>query len=358
MKNIFRIIAVVALMMLLSTESVWAGNDRRRGTSGAMELLINPWARSTGWGSANVSCVRGLDAFYSNIAGLSFINTIEVSYTNTLLAGGKSGLNSGASINSFGIAVRLFDQGVLGISLMAMGFGDIDVTTVESPEPINDTYSPTLMNLNFAYAHSFTQSIHGGVNVKIHSESTSNITASAFAVDAGIQYVTGEDDQLKFGISLKNWGPAFSYNGTGLSFQFINDAQNTMSAQYRPAEMELPTCLNIGASYDFFIPVWDQKITLAGAFTSNAFLKDNFALGIEYGLLNILNLRCGYVYQTDIFNSELSTTANQGLCAGASVNIPMHKKDSDSKMGLTIDYSFRAGLNLKSTHAIGATFRF
>ena len=187
MKNIFRIIAVVALMMLLSTESVWAGNDRRRGTSGAMELLINPWARSTGWGSANVSCVRGLDAFYSNIAGLSFINTIEVSYTNTLLAGGKSGLNSGASINSFGIAVRLFDQGVLGISLMAMGFGDIDVTTVESPEPINGTYSPTLMNLNFAYAHSFTQSIHGGVNVKIHSESTSNITASAFAVDAGIQ---------------------------------------------------------------------------------------------------------------------------------------------------------------------------
>ena len=171
MKNIFRIIAVVALMMLLSTESAWAGNDRRRGTSGAMELLINPWARSTGWGSANVSCVRGLDAFYSNIAGLSFINTIEVSYTNTLLAGGKSGLNSGASINSFGIAVRLFDQGVLGISLMAMGFGDIDVTTVESPEPINGTYSPTLMNLNFAYAHSFTQSIHGGVNVKIHSES-------------------------------------------------------------------------------------------------------------------------------------------------------------------------------------------
>ena len=45
MKNIFRIIAVVALMMLLSTESAWAGNDRRRGTSGAMELLINGFLR-------------------------------------------------------------------------------------------------------------------------------------------------------------------------------------------------------------------------------------------------------------------------------------------------------------------------
>ena len=32
-------------MLLLSTEAVWAGNDKRRGTAGATELLINPWAR-------------------------------------------------------------------------------------------------------------------------------------------------------------------------------------------------------------------------------------------------------------------------------------------------------------------------
>ena len=48
-------------MVLVSTESVWAGNDKRRGTAGATELLINPWARSTGWGSAGVANVRGLD---------------------------------------------------------------------------------------------------------------------------------------------------------------------------------------------------------------------------------------------------------------------------------------------------------
>jgi hypothetical protein len=73
MKNIFRIFAVAAIMLLMSTEAVWAGNDKRRGTSGSTELLINPWARSNGWGSANVANVRGLDAFYSNIAGLSTV---------------------------------------------------------------------------------------------------------------------------------------------------------------------------------------------------------------------------------------------------------------------------------------------
>ena len=66
MKNIFRIFTVVAFLMLLSVESVWAGNDKRRGTAGATQLLVNPWARSNGWGGANVASVRGLDAFYSS----------------------------------------------------------------------------------------------------------------------------------------------------------------------------------------------------------------------------------------------------------------------------------------------------
>ena len=297
-------------MLLLSTEAVWAGNDKRRGTAGATELLINPWARSNGWGSANVANVRGLDAFYSNIAGLSYVSNVEFSYTNTMLNGGKSGLNSGATINAFGLGVRLFDRGVMGLSIMSMGFGDIPVTTYDSPEPINGTFSPTLMNINVAYAHTFTASIKGGVNVKVVSESTDNISGSAFAVDAGIQYVTGENDELKFGISLKNWGPSFSFGGSGMSFTFINDADNTMTGE------------------------------------------------CQYGMLNILNLRCGYVYQTDIFDPEKRTTSNSGLCAGASVDIPLSKAESENKTSLSIDYSFRASNNLRGTHAIGATFRF
>ena len=359
MKNIFRIFAVVAFLMLLSVETVWAGNDKRRGTAGATQLLVNPWARSNGWGGANVAGVRGLDAFYSNIAGLSFISKLEATYSNTMLYGGNSGLNSGGSINAFGLAVRLSDRGVLGFSIASSNVGDIDITTVESPEPINGTFSPTLMNLNLAYAHSFTTSIHGGVNIKILNESTNNISASGFAVDAGIQYVTGANDELKFGISLKNWGPAFSYDGTGHSFIFINDASNTMTAEYRSAEMELPTNLKIGLSYDFLFNTANQYLTVAFAYTSNAFLKDNYALGVEYGLFDILSLRCGYVYEADILSDDLRTTASNGLCAGASINVPFNKKkDPESKTSLTIDYAYHTNNNLRGTHVIGGTFRF
>ena len=357
MKRILKIFAVVVILSAMTAQSAMAGNDERRGTAGASELLINPWARSTGWGGVNISSVRGIDAMFNNAAGLAFVKNIEVAYTNTILYGGKSGFNSGASINSFGLGVRVFESGVLGVYVMTIGFGDLPVTTYDSPEPgSNGTFSPSYMNINVAYAHSFTNTIHGGVVVKPATESTDNISGSGFAIDAGIQYVTGENDELKFGISLKNWGPSMKFGGTGHSLTMINHASNDFTVETRAAEMELPTCLNIGLSYDFLIEKWDQRITVAGSFTSNAFLRDNFTLGLEYGLLNIVQLRAGYVFQEGLWNGN-AATANSGICAGASVDIPLSKKEG-SDIGLTLDYSYRTATPLKGTHAIGASFRF
>lgn len=354
MKNIFKILAVVALTTVVSIPSVIAGNDDRRGTAGASELLINPWARSTGWGSVCTANSRGLDAFFTNVAGLSFIQKTEFTYTNTLYGGGRTGMLSGASINSFGLGQRVSEKGVLAAYVMAMNFGEIPITTVMSPDGGNGTFSPTYMNINVAYSHSFTGSIHAGVAVKVISEGTSEATASGFGIDAGIQYVTGGDDELKFGISMKNIGPSFGFEGTGLSLTTTNASGNSMSVEYRKAEMELPTSLNIGASYDFLFSKWDQRLTIAGNFTSNAFLKDNFALGMEYSLLDRVQLRTAYVYQTSIFDADKRTSFNTGLSAGASFNVPLSKDGSTS---LVLDYSYRTCSALRGTHAIGATIK-
>ena len=353
MKHIIRIFAVCAVLSTLCM-SAYAGNDERRGTAGGTELLINPWARNTGWGGVNVANVRGLSAMFSNVAGLAFVDNIEVGYTNTLLYGGKSGLNSGATINTFGLGIRIFERGVAGVYVMSMGFGDIDVTKVESPDAgVNGTFSPSYMNINVAYAHSFTNTIHGAVTFKVVTESTDNVSASGLGIDAGIQYVTGEDDELKFGISLKNWGPSMKFSGTGLSLQIVNTAGNNFTVETRAAEIQLPTCLNIGLSYDFLIPSHDQRITVAGAFTSNAFLRDNYTVGVEYSLMKMFQVRCGYIMQPGLWTN--AATANNGLCAGASIDVPLSKADN---IGLTLDYSYQTASNLRGTHSIGASLRF
>ena len=80
MKRVLSILTVMILTASLSAPSAFAGNDNRRGTAGATELLINPWARSSSWGGINTSCARGIDAFFSNIAGLSFVEKTEWAY--------------------------------------------------------------------------------------------------------------------------------------------------------------------------------------------------------------------------------------------------------------------------------------
>lgn len=359
MKNIFRILAIAVLALTVSTETVWAGNDSRRGTAGAPELLINPWARSAGWGSVNVANAYGLESFFTNVAGLTYVKKTEMAYSYSSYFGGKSALVSAATINAFGLAQRVFDQGVLAVYVMSMGFGEIDVTSYNSPEPgFNGTFSPTYMNINLAYAHSFSSSIHGGAAVKVITESTDNVSATGFAIDAGIQYVTGADDELKFGISLKNIGNTMSFGGSGLSLTMVNDAGNTFTVESRAAEVELPTSMNMGFSYDFLFDKWEQRLTVAGSFTSNAFLKDNFALGLEYSLLNKFQLRGGYVAQRNIFSAfdDARTTANTGFCGGASFEIPL-SKDKDNNSSISLDYSYRSAFPLKGTHSIGATIK-
>ena len=240
---------------------------------------------------------------------------------------------------------------------MSMNFGTIDATKYNTPEPgTNGTFTPSYMNINVAYSHSFTNTIHGGVTFKMVTESTDNVGASGLGIDAGIQYVTGESDELKFGIALKNWGPSMKFSGTGLSISMINSAGNNFTVETRSAEMEMPTCLNIGLSYDFLFDKLDQRLTVAASFTSNAFLRDNYTLGVEYSILKMIQVRVGYVLQPGMWGSKRAT-ANNGICAGASFDVPLSKKE-DSPYGLTIDYSYQDAVNLKGSHSIGASFHF
>jgi hypothetical protein len=81
MKEINKLIRLLLVfIMCFFSVSTNAGNEQRAGQAGASELLINPWARTSGWGGVNVAGVRGLEGMYSNVAGLAF--TEETHYKN------------------------------------------------------------------------------------------------------------------------------------------------------------------------------------------------------------------------------------------------------------------------------------
>lgn len=347
MNKLYHAITLIILVFLPYT-IVLGGNEDRSGEAGAGELLINPWSRGSGIESANTGFVKGLEGIFSNVGGLARTNSSELVFCRTYWLKG-----SDIHINAFGLAQRINEKTVLGFAVTSMSFGEIPIITVDIPEGGIGTFKPNFMNFNLAYSRAFSEHIYGGATVKIIYESVSDVHAQGAAIDAGIQYVTGKQDKVKFGITLKNVGPKLSFKGNGISYRgTISGSENTMTLEQRSAEYELPSLIKIGGSYDIFLNNEDKhKITLAGTFTANSFTKDQYALGLEYSLSSVLFVRCGYTFEKDMFDKALRTSAHTGLGAGFSIDIPMNK-DKDKHFGF--DYSYRATNPFSGTHCIGA----
>ena len=351
MNNISKLIFLGTAM--LGSASLFAGNGDRVGSAGATELLINPWGRSAASADAGVASIDGVDAIYTNIAGLAFTTKTQIRFDRTNWLGG-----AGININSAGLAQRISDNSVISISVMSMSFGDIQVTTVDLPEGGIGLFSPTYSNFNVGYAREFSRSIYGGINFKVINESISNLRGTGVAIDAGIRYVTGEEEQIKFGIALKNVGPTMEFKGDGMSLQMMYPETGDLATlEQRSATFEMPSLLAIGGSYDFNFSEMYQ-FTLMGAFTANSFSNDQFKLG---GIFNLttdkaeFDISAGYIYEEGIFSKdflyESRVTAMSGLTAGVSVSALVGK----SKSMLGINYTYRQALPFNGCHTIGLT---
>ena len=345
MKNIL----ITAFLSLAIIPMLYAGNEDRVGSAGAAHLLVNPWARSSAIGDAGYAQINGLEATYTNIAGLAYTDKTQIKFNYSNWMG-----SAGVSFNSAGIAQRISEEGVIAISVQSMNFGDIPITTVENPEGNIGFFSPRTNIFNVGYARKFSSSISGGINFKVISESISNMKANGIAIDAGIRYVTGEEDQLKFGITLKNVGPVMRYSGDGLAQQVEYTSTGFIaSLEERSATFEMPSLLCIGGSYDFIFNE-NNKLNLALGFTANSFSNDQYRVGLDYGMTNekmAFNLRAGYVYEKNLLNVENRSNALIGPSAGFSIDALVGK----NKTALGLEYCARFAGVFGTIHTIGAT---
>ena len=336
-------------------ETAQAGNPDRQGEAGAFELLMMPWARSAGLHSMNTSSVSGVDALRLNIAGAARINKTQVN-----LAHAKYLQGSGIDMNSFGLSQRIGENGAIAFSVMSLDFGDIPITTANQPEGTGATFSPSFINIGVGYSHVFENKVSVGVLFRGVTEGIADLKASTFAVDAGVQYVTGEKDNFKLGISLRNVGGTLRFQGEGVvrSVEIPNGGGSyNLAIEERTAEFELQSQLNIGASYDFRFSD-AHRVTLLGNFTSNAFSQDQFGAGVEYSLKDIFVLRGAYRYEVGSSNIN-EAPLYSGLAGGFSIQLPLNKEAKDEGLfgtQVSIDYGYRASKILGGTHNIGLRF--
>ncbi len=351
-RTILKIKLIFTALMVSSV--VFAGNPDRQGEAGASELLINPWALSSGLHTINTSSISGVEAMRLNIAGLSRIEKGEFAFSNARLFDG-----TGMSMNALGYASKLGENGAFGVSLASLSFGDIPITTTQQPEGTGGNFSPNFFHLGLGYSHLYANKISVGVLVRGVSESISDVSAFGFAIDAGVQYVSGEKDEFKLGLSLRNNGSPMNFGGEGLSFSSQNQDTQTPGTEYtltfnsRAQAFEMPSVLNIGLSYDFYLNE-ENFIRAIGNFTSNAFSRDELGVGAEFSFRDLIVLRGAY--KTDLGSVEDgSDNVYTGVAAGISFKFAL-KKGSANKFSL--DYAYRNTNPFKGSHNLGVRYSF
>jgi hypothetical protein len=161
-----------------------AGNDGRKGTSGAMELQIPVGPRGTALGGSAVSDVDGVEAIFWNPAGLGSLEGTEALFSHTTYFADQK-------LNFASVATRLGDFGVVGLNVKVLSVGDIIVTTEEAPDGTGDVISPTFTVFGLSLARQFTDRVLFGGTVNVVNERIINNTASGIAFDFGVQYMTG-----------------------------------------------------------------------------------------------------------------------------------------------------------------------
>jgi len=291
------------------------------------ELLVPITPRTVALGSAltsGMSTMSGVEALQSNPAALMVNNSTNAMFSRTEYV-------ADIGINYFGVAQR-FGNNNIALTITSWDYGDIPRQTAENPEiDPTLTWDASVLVVGATLARQFTDRISAGVTFKGLSRRIDNVNSTGIAFDAGMTYVVGESG-LRFGVSLKNFGPQMEFSGDGLDSpipQTGPQGTGTIAGNIDDLGAELPSLLNFGAAYTRQF-AGDITATVLGNFRSNSYDLDNYAAGVELGYQSIFFVRGGL----DI-NGDPDVTAWEIWNVGAGVNLDMIGN------GLAVDYTYR-----------------
>jgi hypothetical protein len=302
---------LLAAALMLNAGLAWAGTSERLGTGGASELRIPVGARSVAMSWANLSSATGVDAIFSNPAGLAASdNQTEVMFSYAKYI-------ADMNLNYLAIAQKMGGHGTIGLSVKVLSVGDIIATTESAPDGTGDVFNPTLADLGISYAKSLTDRVNFGGTMYYLSEKVMQTSATGLSFDFGFQYDTGYRG-VRLGAAMKNFGGAQTFGGSDFEMNQHLPQDDPQAANrtvaLSSAEFELPSLFAGGFSW----PVLEgtNSLILHGVYQSNSFNVDEFRFGGEFRWKKDFALRAGYKATSD--SNELF-----GFTYGAGVRIPV-----------------------------------
>ncbi len=301
------------LLMLLSISSFilaqgFISDVSKKGTSAAPFLSIGQGTRAVAMGSAYVALAEDQSAIYWNPAGLAKLQGggVLVEHTNWI---------ADINYNYLAATYSLGGMGTIGISFITSDIEDMKVTTIEDPDGTGEIFSVSDAAFSIAYAISLTDNFSIGFNPKFIHQKIWKMSATAFAVDLGVQYITPFEG-IVLGMSISNFGTKMRLDGTSSLVLFDPDPESTGNNGKIPAyleteEWELPVIFRVGLAYNP-IKTDMHTVTLAVDALHPSDDYESVNAGIEYTFSNLLSIRGGYK-SLFLQDSEESFTFGVGI---------------------------------------------
>ena len=313
------------LLVFIAVAITFGQAASQAGTTSGNFAKIPLWASSISKMNTGGSYAKGVEALYYNPAGI--VGTSEV---------GLAVREHIADIRSNIIALTFqFDNSAIGIQMSYNDIGDIQQTTWEDQDGQNhSTFTVSQMVLGLSYASQLTDRIKGGITFKSITESVLSTSASAIAIDAGIQYEF--NNAFSLGVALKNIGTKMEFSGDGLnSTTKIPGDGNNPTYETRPdvSSAHLPTSFEVGMTYHHKLDENSYFETSSTVTVDNAAQNQAFA-SFDYGY-DMFNVRGGYDF-TSSWNKETL----YDYTAGFGLNVEM-----DTNTSLSIDYAYAHSSN-------------
>lgn len=307
------------------------------GTSAAPFLGIGIGPMGQAMGGSYVSYGRDATALYWNPGAISRAgkSQLYISNTNWFLD---------TQYNWLGLLVDLNYLGTLGLQVAYLDYGEEERTTVDEQQGTGERWSASDLFATLSFARNLTDRFSVGGSLKMIQQRIFNESASGYAVDIGLLYITRLRG-MRLGMSISNFGSKMQMDGKDLLHTYDEDPDHfgnnsTITSKLNTAEWPIPLFFRVGVSMEA-IRTENNVISVSADAVVPSDNTTIMNLGAEYSFREIFFLRGGY-------QSLMRTDSQEGWSFGLGL-----KYYVPGLSQIQIDYSFMEFGIIDNIHSIG-----
>jgi len=301
-------------------------------TCAANWLKIESGVKGISMGGSQVASGSGISGIFYNPASIAFTKSSEVYYS-------KSYYLAGISHNTLGYVTQISSSDYLGLYLFYLDSGEMEVTTVISPDGTGEMFNVLDLSVRFLYGKQLTDRLRIGAAIKYFREDIYTAQMQSLVIDLGSNFDTGMYGFI-LGMSVSNFGPEVQYEGDALDVTVDDDIAVAGKLSKITNKFPVPLTFRIGLSNDVIGGGEESVHRLT--FSADAINPIDYTVyggvGFEYSWRDIAFVRGG----TRLYHD----TAGISLGGGLKWNM------------FAVDYAYVNYGILEETHQFGISLKF